>query len=153
MLQRGTSPDPWKQQPQGGNAVSVTLNGRAYTFARHLIEDGRFVLDERDAWSEHRPSTEQENDFIARGGFADFGLWYLGIDDRYGDETKSHYKFPYGDFERLHLCGVIAVESRAGQRKYTDIELTAAHLHGRLEELMKGPEAGSARPQSGAAST
>ena len=133
--------------------MSVTLNGRAYTFARDLIEDGRIVLDERDAWSEHRPPTKQENDYIAQRGFADYGRWYLGIDDRYGAETKSHYKFPYGDFELLHLCGVLAVESRAGQRKYTDIELAAAHLHGRLEELMNAPENGRARPQSGAAST
>jgi hypothetical protein len=130
--------------------VSVTLNGRAYTFARHLIEDGRILLDERDAWSKHRPSTEQENDYIAQGGFADFGRWYLGIDDRYGAETKSHYKFPYGDFDCLHRCGLLAVESRAGQRKYTDIELAAAHLHGRLEEMMNAPESGRARPQSGA---
>ncbi len=122
--------------------MSVMLNGRAYTFARDLIEDGRIVLDERDAWSEHRPPTKQENDYIAHRGFADYGRWYLGIDDRYGTETKSHYKFPYGDFERLHLCGVLAVESRAGQRKYTDIELAAAHLHGRLEELTHAPEHG-----------
>jgi hypothetical protein len=148
-----TSPDPWQQWLQSGIAVSVTLNGRAYTFARDLIEDGRIVLDERDAWSEHRPPTKQENDYIAQRGFADYGRWYLGIDDRYGAETKSHYKFPYGDFEQLHLCGVLAVESRAGQRKYTDIELAAAHLHGRLEELMNAPENGRARPQSGAAFT
>jgi hypothetical protein len=133
--------------------VSVTLNGRAYIFARDLIEDGRIVLDERDAWSEHRPSTEQENDYIARGGFAEYGRWYLGIDDRYGAETKSHYKFPYGDFEQLHLCGVLAVESRAGQRKCADIELAADHLHRRLEEMMHAPENGRARPQSGAAFT
>jgi hypothetical protein len=131
----------------------VTLNSRAYTFARHLIEDGRILLDERDAWSEHRPSTEQQNDYIARGGFADFGRWYLGIDDRYGAETKSHYKFPYGDFDCLHRCGVLAVESRAGQRKYTDIELAAAHLHGRLEEMTNAPENGRARQQSGGAFT
>jgi hypothetical protein len=128
----------------------VTLNSRAYTFARHLIEDGRILLDDRDAWSEHRPSTEQENDYIAQGGFADFGRWYLGIDDRYGAETKSHYKFPYGAFDCLHRCGVLAVESRAGQRNYTDIQLAAAHLHGRLEEMMNAPGNGHARPQSGA---
>jgi hypothetical protein len=30
---------------------------------------------------------------------------------------------------------VLAAESRAGQYKYRDIELAAAHLHGMLEEL------------------
>jgi uncharacterized protein (DUF2267 family) len=46
------------------------------------------------------------------------------------------YKFPYGDFENVHRCGVIAAEVRAAQRKYADIEVAAAHLHGRLDELM-----------------
>jgi hypothetical protein len=30
---------------------------------------------------------------------------------------------------------VLAAESRAGQRKYTDIENAAAHLHGMLEAV------------------
>jgi hypothetical protein len=114
----------------------MRLNGRAYTFARQLVEDGRILLDQRDAWSGHRPSAEQEDDYIAQGGVAAFGRWYLGIDDRYGVETRSHYKLPYGDFDCLHRCGVLDVESRAGQGKYTDIELATAHLLRRLEELM-----------------
>jgi hypothetical protein len=52
------------------------------------------------------------------------------------EETKSRYKFSYGDFENVHRCGVIAAEVRSGQRKYTDIEVAAAHLHGMLDELM-----------------
>jgi hypothetical protein len=48
---------------------------------------------------------------------------------------KSHWKFPYGDFENVHRCGVLAAESRAGQRKYGDIESAAAHPHGMLEAI------------------
>jgi hypothetical protein len=32
---------------------------------------------------------------------------------------------------------VLAAEGRAGQNKYTDIELAAAHLHGMLDALMR----------------
>jgi RNA polymerase sigma factor (sigma-70 family) len=39
------------------------------------------------------------------------------------------------DFEAVHRCGVLAAESRAGQYKYSDIEVAAAHLHGMLDEL------------------
>jgi hypothetical protein len=39
----------------------------------------------------------------------------------------------YGDFANVHRCGALAAESRAGQRKYTDVELAAAHLHGMLD--------------------
>jgi hypothetical protein len=46
---------------------------------------------------------------------------------------KGHYKFPYGDFANVHRCAVLAAESRAGQRKYQDVELAAARLHGMLD--------------------
>ena len=116
--------------------MAVKSNERGFAHARRLVEEGRVVLDERNDWSEHRPSAEQENRYIDEHGFAGYGRWYLGVDDETGEDSKSHYKFPYGDFERVHRCGVLAAESRAGQRKYTDIELAAAHLHGMLEELM-----------------
>jgi hypothetical protein len=121
-----------RQQRQEGS-MAVRLNERAYAHARRLVVEERVVLDDRDEWSEHRPSAEQENRYIDEHGFAEYGRWYLGVDDEAKEDTKSHYKFPYGDFEKVHRCGVLAAESRAGQRKYTDIELAAAHLHGMLE--------------------
>ena len=69
----------------------------------------------------------------ARGWDA-YGRWHLGVDAEKDRDTKGHYKFPYGDFRDVHRCGVLAAESRAGQRKYADIELAAAHLHGMLEQ-------------------
>ena len=74
--------------------MAVTLNRRAYEHARELINDGKFVLDERDAWSEHRPSAEEENEFIRRHSFAEYGKWYLGINDEKPEQTKGHYEFP-----------------------------------------------------------
>jgi hypothetical protein len=114
--------------------MAVKLNKKAYVNAQKLIADGRVVLDERDAWSEHQPSAEQENEFIRLHGFDEYGKWYLGIDDAEPEQTKGRYKFPYGDFEKVHRCGVLAAESRAGQYKYHDIESAAAHLHGMIEK-------------------
>jgi hypothetical protein len=115
--------------------MAVKLNDRAFDHAKALITDGRFVYDERDAWSEHQPSARDENRFIEEHGFGDYGLWYLGIDDEADADTKGHYKFPYGDFEKVHRCGLLAAESRAGQRKYYDIERAVAHLHGMIDAL------------------
>jgi hypothetical protein len=115
--------------------MAVKLNERAFEHARTLINEGRFVFDERDAWSEHQPSAADENSFIEKHGFDEYGGWYLGIDDEANEDTKGRYKFPYGDFEKVHRCGLLAAESRAGQRKYHDIELAVAHLHGMLEAL------------------
>src|SRR5258707_1235617 len=87
----------------------VKLNKVAFAYAKELANEGKLVWDERDAWSEHQPSAQQEN-------------------------AKKKYKFPYGDFEKVHRCAVISAESRAGQYKHHDIELAAAHLHGMIDE-------------------
>ena len=116
--------------------MGVKLNSRAFDHAKALIKDGQYELDDRDAWSEHRPSAQQENSYIEEHGFTGYARWYLGVDDEEEPESKGRYKFPYGDFEKVHRCGVFAAESRAGQRKYHDIELATAHLHGMLDALM-----------------
>lgn len=113
--------------------MDVKLNQAAFDRAKQLIEKGRVVADERDAWSEHQPSTDAENRFIEEHGRREYGLWYLGRDTEAGPETKQHYKFPYGDFTDVHRCGVLSAESRAAQRGYDDIANAAAHLHGMLE--------------------
>jgi hypothetical protein len=116
--------------------MAVKLNKSAFDQAKKLINEGHVVLDEKDAWSEHRPSAEQENEFIRRHGLNEYAKWHLGIDDEKDEHTKGRYKFPYGDFKNVHRCGVISAESRAGQYKYDDIESAAAHLHGMLDKLM-----------------
>jgi hypothetical protein len=115
--------------------MAVKLHRAGYDHAKQLVGDGHVVLDDRDAWSEHQPSAREENAFIEEHGYTEFGRWHLGIDDEQRAETKAHYKFPYGDFHDVHRCAVLAAESRAGQRKYDDIESAAAHLHGMLEAL------------------
>ena len=113
--------------------MSVKLNNRAFEYAIKLIEQGAFVFDQRDMWSEHQPSAQDENEYLKAHGFGEYGKWYLGIDTAEDEDTKGRYKFPYGDFEKVHRCGVLAAESRAGQYKYEDIELAAAHLHGMID--------------------
>lgn len=113
--------------------MAVALNRRAFNHAKELISAGKFVFDERDAWSEHQPSAREENEFIRLHGFAEYGKWYLGINDEKPENTKGHYEFPYGDFENVHRCGVLTAESRAGQYKHYDIENAAAHLHGMID--------------------
>lgn len=113
--------------------MTVKLSNASFEFAKRLIKEGRTVLDERDAWSEHQPSAEDENRFIDEHGYDEYARWHLGIDDERAEDTKARYRFPYGDFEDVHRCGVLAAESRAAQRKYDDIELATAHLHGMLD--------------------
>jgi hypothetical protein len=129
------SADGLDQSSKGRDDVATRLNEPAVKHAQALIEEGLFVDDERDAWSEDHLTAQQENGFIKAKGWREYAKWHLGIDDEADAETKEHYKFPYGDFEKVHRCGVLAAESRAGQYKYRDIEDAAAHLHGMLDAL------------------
>ena len=115
--------------------MAVKLNKKGFEHAKDLVREGHVVVDERDAWSEHQPSAQQENEFIELHGFNEFGKWHLGIDEEKREHTKGRYKFPYGDFEDVHRCGVISAESRAGQYKYYDVENAAAHLHGMVDAI------------------
>jgi hypothetical protein len=109
--------------------MTVTLNRRAVEHARRLIREGRFVSDGRDAWSEHQPSAEEENELIREHGFTEYSKWHLGIATDEPEETKAHHRFPFGDFVRVHRCGLLAAESRAGQYGHLDIEKAAHQLH------------------------
>jgi hypothetical protein len=115
--------------------MAVKLNRTSYDHAKQLIRERHAVLDSRDAWSEHQPTAQQENAFLSEHGEREYRKWFLAIDDEHREGTKARYKFPYGDFCDVHRCGVISAESRAGQRKYLDVENAAAHLHGMLDAL------------------
>ena len=112
--------------------MTTTLNNHSFAFALELIKKGNVVLDQRDDWSEHQPSTRQENEFIEARGWDEYANWHLGVDDEASEHTKARYKFPFGDFQKVHRCGVLAAEVRAGQNKYGDIEDAAI----RLRDLM-----------------
>jgi hypothetical protein len=118
--------------------MSVKLNRTAFEYGQGLVEQGKVVRDERDAWSEHQPTTAAENDFIRLHGFPEYAKWHLGIDDEQDPESKKRYKFPYGDFKKAHRCGVLTAESRAGQYKHFDVERAAARLHEVIDGIKHG---------------
>jgi hypothetical protein len=113
--------------------MTVKLNRDGYDHATSLVKKGAAVTDERDDWSEHQPSTDEENRFIEQHGYGEYGRWHLAVDDDSGPETKAHYKFPYGDFTKVHRCAVLSAESRAAQNNYDAIEKAAAALHDLLD--------------------
>jgi hypothetical protein len=65
--------------------------------------------------------------------------WHLGVDDEASERTKARYKFPYGDFARVHRCGLLAAEARAGRMKYRDIEDAAIRLRDIMDEPGRHP--------------
>src|SRR2546421_12987803 len=114
--------------------MAVKLNNQAFEHAQSLVEQGKFVFDEKDMWSEHQPSAQDVHEYIREHGFGEYRKWYLGIDTEELEDDKKGYKVRYSGFERDHRCEELAAENREGQYKYSDIERAAADVH----ETMQG---------------
>ena len=108
--------------------MAVKLNRKALEHARDLIKKGKVERDIRDDWSEHAPSTDDENEFLDKHGFDDFAKWHLGVDGEKSEGTKGSVSFPFGDFKKAHRCAIISLESRAAQYDHDDIAKAAKEL-------------------------
>jgi len=115
----------------------ITLNRAAFNFARELIIQGHFVTDKKGVWSTDHPTRSQETVFIRANGFSEYSKWYLAIDERHSADSKACYKFPFGDFARVHRCGLLAVKARAREYGYREIEAAADQLLAEIE--INGP--------------
>lgn len=113
--------------------MAAKLNKKSLEHAKKLITAGHVHRDERDDWSEHAPSAAQENEFIEKSGFEEFASWHLGLDREASEGTKGSVTFPYGDFQNLHRCAVISLESRAAQHGHEDIAKAAKDLLKRID--------------------
>ena len=115
--------------------MTTKLNENSYAFAQDLVKNGRAVRDQLDERSEHQPSTRQENEFIEANGWDQYANWHLGIDDEAREQTKARYMYPYGDFENVHRCGLIAAEVRAARLEHKDIEDAAIKLRDLIDQM------------------
>jgi hypothetical protein len=111
----------------------IRLNPVALEFARQLIRENRLILDRKGGWRGDKPTRARENEFIRVYGLEAYGKWHLGIDTRHSPGSKSYYKFPFGDFNSIHRCGLLAVKARAHEYGYAEIETAAAQLLQMLE--------------------
>ena len=80
--------------------MAVTLNRHAYEHAKALIEEGRFVFDERDAWSEHQPSAIEESEYIRLHGFAEYGKMVFGGQQREAREYQGTLRVSLWGFQK-----------------------------------------------------
>ncbi|MEA5455097.1 hypothetical protein SPF06_10235 [Sinomonas sp. JGH33] len=114
--------------------MAIKLNHKAFDHAKSLVRDGKVVRDTRDDWSEHAPDNEKLNKFLESKGTGGYSEWFLGVDDEFPEDTKAHYKFPYGDLAKVHRCAVISGESRASQYDHHEIREALGDLLKRIDE-------------------
>ena len=106
--------------------ASYTVNKAGVAKAKALIKAGRFVV--RSNWTDAQPSADDENAFLDKHSWPEYGEWHLALTDGANDETKARYAFVFGDFRRLHRMGLIACHFRAAEWEHKEIELAAHRL-------------------------
>ena len=50
-----------------GKTMAVKLYKRAFEHVERLILSGMYPIDGRDAWSEHQPSVQKEDEYCTSG--------------------------------------------------------------------------------------
>lgn len=111
------------------------VNDAAVERARDLIESRQYVIDSE--WSESQPTTDEENQFLERHGWDEYGTWHLGLTEDANAETKARYAFVFGDFRRVHRMGLIACRFRAAQWRHKAVELAAHDLLQFLDDRLE----------------
>lgn len=102
------------------------VNPAAVERARALIAARQYVLD--SDWGDVQPSADEENAFLERHSWDEYGAWHLGLTVGANDETKARHAFGYGDFRRIHRTALIACVYRASEWRHKQVELAAHDL-------------------------
>lgn len=109
-----------------------SVNPAAVDKAKALIDARQYVL--RSDWGEVQPSAEDENRFLARHSWEEYGAWHLGLTEGANEATKARHAFAFGDLRRIHRSGIIACHYRAAEWRHKAIELAAHELLQYLDE-------------------
>jgi len=103
--------------------MAVKLNQTGVSHAKSLIKAGK--VDKDSSWSF---STEDENKILGDDNWSEYKKWFLAVDDEENEDTKAHYRFPYGKNGKVYRRGVIAAKQRAAQQGYSSVEKAADEL-------------------------
>jgi hypothetical protein len=107
------------------------VNDAAVEYARKLIDGKQYVLD--SDWGAVQPHADEQNAYLEKHSWAEYGAWHLGLTDGASEETKARFAFVFGDFRRIHRVGLIACVYRASEWRHKDIELAAHKLLQQLD--------------------
>lgn len=113
--------------------MPVTLNQQALENARCLLDQGQYMIN--TVWTTSAPSPEEEAHYAEACGWGAYAAWYLGIDTEEPADSKARYKFPYGNFKKLHRSGVIAAKQRAARDQLDDIVQGADEILDLLDRM------------------
>jgi replication fork clamp-binding protein CrfC len=118
--------------------MRVTLNKKAFEFAKQLIHENKFSDNRGRADEKHaEPTAAQENEFLKNHTWEEFGRWYLGAHYDRPENKRERYEFPFGDFILLHRSDLLAIQKRAHADNYDDIARAAQELVAMLDKKIQ----------------
>ncbi len=121
--------------------MSIQLNPKAKAHARQLIANGH--VDRDSLWS---IDAEEENALLGDDDWAQYGLWFLGLDELENSDTKAHYRYPVGKAGKVYRAALIAIRQRAGQQDAAGIFDAAGELIGLIDADPGAAETDDAAP-------
>ncbi len=127
--------------------VAVKLHERGFREAMRRIRAGEVELEA--SWS---LSAAEENAMLGDPpDWETYGSWHLGVDPEASEDTKAHWKYPYGKRGKVYRSALTAIRQRAGQHGAEAIFEAAgkllqaidkeADMHEELERLRQAVEA------------
>jgi hypothetical protein len=113
--------------------ATYDVNPAAVAHARRLIDGRQYVLE--SDWGQVQPRAEDENAYLERHSWDDYGAWHLGLTEGANGGTKARHAFVYGDLRRVHRSALIACVYRASEWRHKAVELAAHDLLQRLDQM------------------
>ena len=109
--------------------MRITLNKKAFEFAKQLIHERKFD-DQRGRSNSAQaiPTGTQEEAFLKQHSWEEFGRWFLGAHYDRPENKRERYDFPFGDFISIHRSDLLAIQKRAHSLNYDDIANAAKEL-------------------------
>jgi len=113
--------------------MAIKLHHPGYDRAVDLIEDGE-VETVHINWQEEKPTQDEVVHFINAHFMDEYGLWFLGVDDKFEKSTKEHYVYPHGDLKIVQKSAILEAIKQAKAKGDHEIAKAAENLLEMLDE-------------------
>lgn len=109
----------------------MKVNNSGVAYAKRLV-----ASDDVDLASPWSFTSADGNKLLGPDGndWTNFASFHLAIDANVPEETKAHYKYPYGKDNKVYRRGVIAAKARAAQQGDTAISEAADSILQAIDE-------------------
>lgn len=105
--------------------MPIQVNASGLANAKSLIRQNK--VDYESDWAF---GADDGNSLLGTAGdnWSEYAKWHLAVDGDESENTKDHWKYPFGKNDKVYRRGVIAAKSRAAQQNASNIVAAADML-------------------------